>query len=160
MKHVRITNGLLKKLDACEEHRDIFHTAFPRGITLTPEVSDAIIDKVVESTLEFDWLVGEVLSDAAHAKYAQVTDLAGDVHDRAIAPAFEEYERITHSAGAEFRQSDSGEKLAEYRRTCDSAYAEYWRVCTPFHIALQRECARAAWTFLADRNNWKPGILA
>lgn len=157
MGHVRITLGMLKKLDACAPHRDIFRATFPRGVTLTPEVSDAIIDKVVESKLDVYWLAREVLTKPAYAKYLgsdadayseyrSAGNAAEAEYQRVTATAWVEYERVTDAVDGERVRDEAWD---ECRRAYDAASAKY-----------ERACVRAAWVSLADRGNWKPGILA
>lgn len=137
MEHVRITITLLRKLDACEQQRDIFRATFPRGVTLTPNASSAIVTKVVVSCLNADWLAREVLTDPACVEYRRACDAARAKYWSAVDAA-----------------------QAEYRRVRDAAWSEYERVRAVALARCRRACVRAAWALLADRNNWNPGILA
>ena len=79
---VRITHDLLVQLGACREHRDIFDTTFPDGVTLTTEPDVDTVTHIVASGLDVGWLCQRVLSSSAEAEYL-----------RAIAPAWAEYQR-------------------------------------------------------------------
>ena len=80
---MKITAQMLRDKDACESQVAIFRAQWPDGV----KVGIRAANKAVKLGLDLDWFIGSFLGAVARAEY-----------EKAIAPAWAEYEKARASA--------------------------------------------------------------